>query len=235
MQQERQAGVRRGAGARAGARGVGVPGGRTTRCARRWRSTCRAPRLWRRRTAICSRLRRRTSARRAAGNPTARRTACCVRNTRTRTFVILATSHYGEPETFGLTRKTFRTPLGDAPTDTALVDWLAARGGNGVEMEDYCHSFEHTVELQVIFLQHVLGPGVKILPVLVRAVRAQHLRGRQSGRRRQGEGVLRRARRAARARRRPPVLGAGRGHGAHGRALSATASRRWRARARCRK
>jgi AmmeMemoRadiSam system protein B len=84
-----------------------------------------------------------------------------------RTFVILATSHYGEPETFGLTRKTFRTPLGDAPADTALVDWLAARGGKGVAMEDYCHSFEHTVEFQVIFLQHVLGPGVRILPILV--------------------------------------------------------------------
>src|SRR5260370_36308231 len=84
-----------------------------------------------------------------------------------RTVVILATPHYGEPEKFGLTRKTFRTPLGDAPSDTALVDWLAARGGKGIEMEDYCHSFEHTVELQVIFLQHVLGPGVKILPILV--------------------------------------------------------------------
>ena len=33
-------------------------------------------------------------------------------------------------------------------------------------MEDYCHSFEHTVELQVIFLQHVLGPDVRILPIL---------------------------------------------------------------------
>jgi AmmeMemoRadiSam system protein B len=86
---------------------------------------------------------------------------------RDKTFVILATSHYGEPETFGLTRKTFRTPLGDAVTNTALVDWLAARGGPGVSMEDYCHSFEHTVELQVIFLQHLLGAGVKILPVLI--------------------------------------------------------------------
>jgi AmmeMemoRadiSam system protein B len=84
-----------------------------------------------------------------------------------RTFVILATSHYGEPEKFGLTRKAFRTPLGDARADTALVDWLAKRGGAGVEMEDYCHSFEHTVELQVIFLQHMLGADVKILPVLV--------------------------------------------------------------------
>jgi len=81
--------------------------------------------------------------------------------------VILATSHYGEPERFGLTRKSFRTPLGEAVTDQALVDWLAARGGKAVEMEDYCHSFEHTVELQVIFLQHVLGPGVRILPILV--------------------------------------------------------------------
>jgi AmmeMemoRadiSam system protein B len=84
-----------------------------------------------------------------------------------KTFVILATSHYGEPETFGLTRKTFRTPLGDTRSDTRLVDWLETRGGKGVRMEDYCHSFEHTVELQVIFLQHILGPDVKILPVLV--------------------------------------------------------------------
>jgi AmmeMemoRadiSam system protein B len=84
-----------------------------------------------------------------------------------RTFVILATSHYGEPEKFGLTRKHFRTPLGEARNDTVLTDWLAKRGGPGVEMEDYCHSFEHTVELQVLFLQHMLGAGVKILPVLV--------------------------------------------------------------------
>jgi AmmeMemoRadiSam system protein B len=86
---------------------------------------------------------------------------------RDKTFVILATSHYGEPEAFGLTRKTFRTPLGDTATDTAMVDWLAAHGGPGVRLEDYCHSFEHTVELQLIFLQHLLGADIKILPVLV--------------------------------------------------------------------
>ena len=85
---------------------------------------------------------------------------------RERTFIILATSHYGEPETFGLTRKRFATPLGEAVTDINLVDWLAERGGDAVRMEDYCHSFEHTVELQLIFLQHQLGPGVRILPIL---------------------------------------------------------------------
>jgi AmmeMemoRadiSam system protein B len=85
---------------------------------------------------------------------------------RDRTFVILATSHYGAPEKFGLTRKKFCTPLGESETDTRLVDWLAERGGSAVEMEDYCHSFEHTVELQMIFLQHVLGAKVKVLPIL---------------------------------------------------------------------
>ena len=85
---------------------------------------------------------------------------------RDRTFVILATSHYGEPETFGLTRKSFRTPLGVASPDLPLIDWLAARGGGGVSMEDFCHSFEHTVGLQVVFLQRALGPGVRILPIL---------------------------------------------------------------------
>jgi AmmeMemoRadiSam system protein B len=85
---------------------------------------------------------------------------------RDRTFVILATSHYGAPEKFGLTRKRFRTPLGESETDTALVDWLAERGGGAIEMEDYCHSFEHTIELQMIFLQHLMGANVKILPIL---------------------------------------------------------------------
>lgn len=85
---------------------------------------------------------------------------------RERTFVVLATSHYGAPERFGLTRKTFRTPLGDVATDTRLVDWLAARVPEAIEMEDFCHSFEHTVELQLIFLQHALGPGARILPIL---------------------------------------------------------------------
>lgn len=85
---------------------------------------------------------------------------------RDRTFVILATSHYGEPQRFGLTRKPFVTPLGESPTDAALAERLASAAGEAAVMEDFCHSFEHTVELQVIFLQQVYGPDVRILPVL---------------------------------------------------------------------
>ncbi len=83
-----------------------------------------------------------------------------------RTFVILGTSHHGRPEKFGLTRKAYTTPLGCAGTDSGLVDELARRAGAGVTMEDYCHAVEHSIEFQVLFLQQVCGPEVRIVPVL---------------------------------------------------------------------
>jgi hypothetical protein len=45
--------------------------------------------------------------------------------------------------------------LGEAPVHEGLVDWLAERGGPAVRMEDYCHAVEHSLELQVVFLQHL--------------------------------------------------------------------------------
>jgi AmmeMemoRadiSam system protein B len=83
-----------------------------------------------------------------------------------RTAVILGTSHYGPLHRFGLTRKAFATPLGEARPDLDLVDWLEHNGGPAVEREDYCHAVEHSIEFQVVFLQHVLGPDVRIVPIL---------------------------------------------------------------------
>jgi MEMO1 family protein len=85
---------------------------------------------------------------------------------RDRVFVILGTSHYGEPDRFGLTRKSFVTPLGVAATAAELVDELVSAGGAAVKLEDYSHAVEHSIEFQVVFLQHVYGPGVRILPIL---------------------------------------------------------------------
>ena len=83
-----------------------------------------------------------------------------------RTFVILGTSHYGHPERLGLTRKSFVTPFGEAVTDLGLVDELARAAGDSAIMEDYCHAIEHSIEFQVIFLQHLFGPRIRIVPVL---------------------------------------------------------------------
>jgi AmmeMemoRadiSam system protein B len=83
---------------------------------------------------------------------------------RDRTFVILGTSHYGRPNKFGLTRKPFETPYGTTTIDLALVDELASQ--RAVLMEDYCHAVEHSIEFQVVFLQTIYGPDVRILPIL---------------------------------------------------------------------
>jgi MEMO1 family protein len=83
-----------------------------------------------------------------------------------RTFVVLGTSHYGERDRFGLTRKNFLTPYGEALCDTALVDRLHAHAPAAILMEDYCHAVEHSIEFQIIFLQHLFGPRIRILPIL---------------------------------------------------------------------
>jgi MEMO1 family protein len=83
-----------------------------------------------------------------------------------KTFVVLGTSHYGAPERFGLTRKNFVTPLGEAQTNVRLVDELETAADGAVSMEDYCHAVEHSIEFQIVFLQHLYGPRVRVLPIL---------------------------------------------------------------------
>jgi AmmeMemoRadiSam system protein B len=85
---------------------------------------------------------------------------------RDRTFVVLGTSHYGEPDRFGLTRKPFVTPFGETITDGRLVDELAQAAPESIGMEDYCHAIEHSIEFQVLFLQYLYGPNIRILPIL---------------------------------------------------------------------
>ena len=83
-----------------------------------------------------------------------------------RTFVILGTSHYGEPDRFGLTRKPWVTPFGETRPHPGLIDELERLAPGAVLMEDYCHAVEHSIEFQVMFLQSIYGPDISILPVL---------------------------------------------------------------------
>ena len=83
-----------------------------------------------------------------------------------RVFLILGTSHYGAPERFGLTRKPFVTPYGETRTELGLIEELAAKAPDAIRMEDYCHAVEHSIEFQVVLLQHLYGADVRILPIL---------------------------------------------------------------------
>ena len=67
---------------------------------------------------------------------------------RDRTFVILGTSHYGEADRFGLTRKPFETPYGKR---SRKLGWLTNSPPRPPPpMEDYCHAVEHSIEFQVL-------------------------------------------------------------------------------------
>jgi AmmeMemoRadiSam system protein B len=83
-------------------------------------------------------------------------------------FVIIGTSHYSRHR-FTVTRKHFRTPLGTAPTDQAFIDRLAARYGDGLfDDELMAHLPEHSIELEVVFLQYLYHDRpFRIVPLVV--------------------------------------------------------------------
>ena len=85
-----------------------------------------------------------------------------------RLFVVVATSHYS-PHRFTLTRHHFETPLGLCETDQRFVDRLEAEYGPRLFDDPLAHLPEHSVELEVVILQHVFadrGP-IRIVPLLV--------------------------------------------------------------------
>jgi AmmeMemoRadiSam system protein B len=94
-----------------------------------------------------------------------------------RTFVILGTSHYGEPDRFGLTAKPFQTPYGTTQTAPDLLKLLEAQPA--AKHEDYCHSVEHSIEFQVVFLQSIYGADIRVLPILVGSFGRSIYEGRQ--------------------------------------------------------
>jgi AmmeMemoRadiSam system protein B len=84
-------------------------------------------------------------------------------------FVIVATSHYGR-DRFTLTRKHFETPLGVAQTDQPFIDRLVAAYGDGLfDDEIDAHLPEHSIELEVVFLQYLFEGKrpFRIVPLLV--------------------------------------------------------------------
>ncbi len=81
--------------------------------------------------------------------------------------IILGTGHSVRSNTFSLTTKDFETPLGRAVTEKSMVERLLSVPGDCVLDNDLPHRHEHSIEFQVIFLQHVLNkPDLHILPVL---------------------------------------------------------------------
>lgn len=83
-------------------------------------------------------------------------------------FVVIGTSHHSAHR-YTLTRKNFKTPLGILPTDQQYVDRLVAHYGEGLFDDEICHLPEHSIELEVVFLQYLYEGRrpIRIVPLLV--------------------------------------------------------------------
>ncbi len=75
--------------------------------------------------------------------------------------VVLGTNHFGQSTGVCGCDKGFGSPLGVCPADTGLIAALRTRLGDKAEAlfkDRYDHENEHSIELHIPWLQHVLGP-----------------------------------------------------------------------------
>jgi AmmeMemoRadiSam system protein B len=94
------------------------------------------------------------------------------------TFIVFGTSHAPMREPFALCRKSFATPLGTVEADLASIDALSAHAdGFDPYADQFNHKREHSLEFQVVFLNHLLGGRpFRIVPVLA-GLGAQQMTG----------------------------------------------------------
>jgi AmmeMemoRadiSam system protein B len=81
------------------------------------------------------------------------------------TVVILGPNHTGYGSALALMDEgSWRTPLGDVEVDTLVARELCRETGL-VDVDESAHKFEHSVEVQLPFLQYLYGNGFKFVPV----------------------------------------------------------------------
>lgn len=81
------------------------------------------------------------------------------------TVVILGPNHTGYGGALAtMNEGIWRTPLGDVEIDAELANAIV-RGSRIVDVDESAHRFEHSIEVQLPFLQYLYGSEFKIVPV----------------------------------------------------------------------
>jgi AmmeMemoRadiSam system protein B len=84
-----------------------------------------------------------------------------------KTVIILGTGHQMAQDVFSVSDKDFETPQGIAECDRLCADKLKTAGRDLMAANDFAHRAEHSIEFQVLFLQHFLPKdSFKIVPIL---------------------------------------------------------------------
>ncbi len=86
--------------------------------------------------------------------------------------ILLGVGHHMINDLFCLTDKVFKTPLGVTKSESTIVNELREIGGDIIAADDFAHRSEHSIEFQLIFLQHLLTKEpFTIIPILCGPVR----------------------------------------------------------------
>ena len=81
------------------------------------------------------------------------------------TVVILGPNHTGYGSALALMNDgVWRTPLGDVEVDGATADEIVQET-RLVDVDDVAHRFEHSIEVQLPFLQYLYGSEFKFVPI----------------------------------------------------------------------
>ncbi len=79
--------------------------------------------------------------------------------------VIFSPNHTGRGSALAVMNEgVWRTPLGDVEIDTETADEIL-QGSQIIDVDEMAHAYEHSIELQLPFLQYLYGSDFKFVPV----------------------------------------------------------------------
>jgi MEMO1 family protein len=97
----------------------------------------------------------------------------CLKNASPERLIVLGVGHQGFDGLFALTGKEFLTPLGSVQAEKPCLERLRPAGKEVIAPDDFGHKTEHSIEFQLIFLQHILKERpFRIIPILCGPLRA---------------------------------------------------------------
>jgi AmmeMemoRadiSam system protein B len=80
-------------------------------------------------------------------------------------IVIFGPNHTGQGSGLALMREgVWRTPLGDVEIDVETAEKIL-QGSTIIDVDSMAHQFEHSIEVQLPFLQHLYGSNFKFVPI----------------------------------------------------------------------
>ena len=81
------------------------------------------------------------------------------------TIIILGPNHRGFGENISImVEGSWGTPLGELEIDTEIAENIL-KNSKTIKMDKKAHQFEHSIEVQLPFIQYIFGKNIKFIPI----------------------------------------------------------------------